>query len=96
MLESLSVTSRNQTTLFPTKDAESNTLTIWCSGCNLRPFKVDEQTLSNAGIVSLKCLDCGAGTSLSIAPNGNVIVVPGYPEDNLPKKRAKRQKAPPE
>jgi hypothetical protein len=82
----------NQTTLFPTKPSESNILTIFCSGCSARAFKVDEDTLSNAGIVSLKCPECGNGTSLSIAPNGNIIVVPGYPENNLPKKKTRTRK----
>ncbi len=64
-------------------------LTIYCSSCNEHAFKVDERTVANAGIVSLKCPQCGKGTSVGAAPGGNITVVPGYPDDHLPGKGEK-------
>lgn len=57
-------------------------ITIYCSACTEHAFMVDENTVHHVGIVSLKCPKCGKGTSVGSAPGGNIIVIPGYPEDH--------------
>lgn len=84
-----------RTSLFA-RDSEQiqGALIIYCSQCGQHAFTIDEETAAKAGILSLKCPKCSEGTSISVAPNGAVIVVPGYPENNLIQtKRSRKNKS---
>lgn len=86
------MTNRSQATLFANQDKESSDpLIVYCTSCGDRAFKVNEQTVIAAGILSLKCLECKEITSVSVSPDGYLAAMPGGPYENLPKKKRQRK-----
>lgn len=58
-------------------------LKIYCSWCGEHAFRVDENTVHTVQILTVKCPKCEKITTIGSQPGGNIIVVPGVPNQSV-------------